>query len=140
MENRIRKALTDHGIKITDQRKIIIDVLCNSNDHPDVVELHRRASNIDSKIGIATVYRTLKVLEDSKVIDRHDFGDGRARYEAAGDEHHDHLIDIKTGKVIEFQNDMIEKLQEEIASSFGYKLIDHKLELYCIKIKDGLNE
>ena len=113
------------GIKMTGQRKIIAKVLSNSNDHPDVEQLLQRASKIDPKISIATIYRTMRLF-----VERHEFGDGRARYEEAPSVHHDHIIDIKSGKVIEFQNDEIEKLQRQIAEDRGFDLVDHKLELY----------
>ena len=117
-------------MKMTDQRRVIARVLSMANDHPDVEEVHRRASKIDQRISIATVYRTVRLWEEAGILDRHDFGDGRARYEEVTDEHHDHLIDVKSGKVIEFQNEEIEVLQERIAREHGMKLVGHKLELY----------
>ena len=110
-------------------------VLSESGDHPDVELIHRRSSEIDPKISVATVYRTLRLFEEAGIIEKHDFGDGRARYEEAGLEHHDHLIDMKSGKVIEFTNAEIEKLQHIIAQQFGYRLIDHRLELYCMPLE-----
>lgn len=115
---------------MTGQRRIIARVLSDSSDHPDVEQVYRRASAIDPKISIATVYRTVRLLEEASIVTRHDFGDGRARYEEADEQHHDHLIDIKTGEVIEFQNQRIEALQEEIARELGYKLVGHRLELF----------
>ena len=125
------------GLRMTEQRKVIARVLESSDDHPDVEELYRRASKIDSKISIATVYRTVKLLEDFNIIERHDFRDGRSRYEAAPEDHHDHLIDLKTGQVIEFANEEIERLQEEIARRLGFRLVDHRLELYGVPLKPG---
>ncbi|MEC9343901.1 MAG: Fur family transcriptional regulator [Pseudomonadota bacterium] len=123
------------GLRMTDQRRTIARVLESSDDHPDVEELYRRASKVDSRISIATVYRTVKLLEDFNIIERHDFRDGRSRYEAAPDDHHDHLIDLKTGRVIEFANEEIERLQEEIARRLGFRLVDHRLELYGVPLK-----
>ena len=120
MESRIERLCVERGLKMTGQRRIIARVLSESNDHPDVEQVYRRASEIDSKISIATVYRTVRLLEEASIITRHDFGDGRARYEEADEQHHDHLIDIKTGRVIEFQNSRIEALQDEIARELGY--------------------
>jgi Fur family transcriptional regulator, ferric uptake regulator len=122
------------GLRMTDQRRVIARVIEGSTDHPDVEELYRRASAVDSRISIATVYRTVKLLEDVGIIERHDFGDGRSRYEAAPEDHHDHLIDLRTGEVIEFTSDEIEKLQDEIAAKLGYRLVDHRLELYGLPI------
>ena len=122
---------------MTEPRRVIARILSTSDDHPDAEELHRRANSMDSSISLATVYRTVKLFEDAGIIERHDFRDGRARYEEVPDEHHDHLIDIKTGGVVEFHSDEIEELQIEIARKLGYKLVDHRLELYGIPIKDG---
>jgi len=119
---------------MTEQRRVIARALSDSSDHPDVEALYKRASAIDSKISIATVYRTVKLFEDAHIIERHDFGDGRSRYEEMPNEHHDHLIDLRSGKVIEFMNDEIEKLQERIARELGYQLVDHRLELYCLPL------
>lgn len=137
MQSELEKKCIDSGLKMTGQRKVIAHVLSKSKDHPDVEMLYARASKEDSNISIATVYRTVRLFEESGIIEKHDFGDGRARYESMGeDEHHDHLIDVRSGKVIEFTNDKIEKLQEEIAKSLGYKIVDHRLELYCVPIDD----
>lgn len=122
----------DKGMRMTEQRRVIARVLERSADHPDVEELYRRASEIDSGISISTVYRTVKLFEDAGIIERHDFRDGRSRYETVPDEHHDHLIDLRCGKVIEFRSEAIEKLQNEIARELGYKLVDHRLELYAV--------
>ena len=120
------------GMRMTEQRRIIAQVLASAHDHPDVEELYRRASAVDPNISISTVYRTVKLFEDSGIIERHDFGQGRARYETLPEEHHDHLIDLRTGTVIEFRDEEIEKLQEKIARKLGYKLVDHRLELYAV--------
>ena len=124
------------GLKMTEQRKVIVQVLTNSKDHPDVELVYQRASEIDKKIGIATVYRTIRLFEENNIIEKHEFKDGRFRYEEVPDEHHDHLIDVRSGKVIEFQNDDIEELQKRVATELGYELVDHRLELYGIPIKD----
>ena len=129
-----QKCLTK-GVKLTDQRKIIARVMTDSNDHPDVDELYNRVSKIDLKISIATVYRTVKLFEESGIVTKHDFRGGKARYEQLMESHHDHLIDIKTGEIIEFVDEEIEKLQEKIADKYGYRLVDHKLELYGVKKK-----
>jgi Fur family transcriptional regulator, ferric uptake regulator len=123
------------GLKMTGQRRIIARVLSEANDHPDVETLYARAVAIDSNISIATVYRTVKLLEESGVIERHDFGDGKARYEEASDDHHDHLIDVRSGAIIEFNNAEIERLQEIIARELGYELVGHRLELYGVPLK-----
>ena len=133
--NNIQQKCKIKGVRLTDQRKIIADVMSSSNDHPDVDELHKRVSNIDSKISIATVYRTVKLFEESGIVSKHDFKGNKARYEQSPTEHHDHLIDINTGEIIEFVNEDIEKLQKEVAEKLGYKLVDHRLELYGSKIK-----
>jgi len=122
------------GLKMTDQRRVIARVLSKSGDHPDVDMIFERANKIDAKISIATVYRTMRLFEESGIIEKHDFGDGRSRYEEVGHEHHDHLIDVTTGKVIEFSNEQIEQLQHEIANKLGYRLVDHRLELYCVPL------
>jgi Fur family ferric uptake transcriptional regulator len=124
------------GLRMTEQRRTIAQVLQAATDHPDVEELYRRASGIDPKISIATVYRTVKLFEDAGVIARHDFGAGRARYEPIPDTHHDHLIDLRTGKVIEFRNEEIEKLQQAMAEKLGFKLVDHRLELYGVPMDE----
>ncbi|MFN7173652.1 MAG: Fur family transcriptional regulator [Thermaurantiacus tibetensis] len=124
------------GLRITEQRRVIARVLSESQDHPDVEELHRRASAIDKGISIATVYRTVRLFEDAGILERHDFRDGRSRYEPTPEEHHDHLIDIESGEVIEFTDQRIEALQAEIAERLGYRLVDHRLELYGVKRKE----
>ena len=134
--DRIEKLCVEKGLRMTEQRRIIARVLSASDDHPDAEELHRRANVLDTSISLATVYRTVKLFEDSGIIERHDFRDGRARYEEIPDEHHDHLIDVKSGQVVEFQSEEIEKLQEEIAHKLGYKLVDHRLELYGVPLKE----
>lgn len=126
----------DKGLKMTEQRRIIARVLSDSTDHPDVELLHKRAVKVDANISIATVYRTVKLFEEAHIIERHDFGDGRARYEEMPSEHHDHLIDLRSGKVVEFMNKEIEALQERIARELGYKLVDHRLELFCVPLDD----
>ena len=122
-------------MRMTEQRRVIAQVLDSASDHPDVEELYRRASAIDARISISTVYRTVKLFEDAGVIARHEFRDGRARYETVPDEHHDHLIDLRTGKVTEFRNEEIEELQERIAAKLGFELVDHRLELYGVPLK-----
>lgn len=119
---------------MTDQRRVIARVLSESVDHPDVEAVYDRASKVDSRIGLATVYRTLRLFEEASILERHDFGDGRARYEEMPNEHHDHLIDVQSGKVIEFQNDEIEALQSRIAEEHGFRLVDHRLELYVVPL------
>ena len=121
-------------MRMTDQRRVIARVLQESADHPDVEELYRRSSAVDPRISISTVYRTVKLFEDAGIIERHDFRDGRARYETVPEEHHDHLIDLKSGNVIEFRNEEIERLQEAIARKLGYRLVDHRLELYGVPL------
>ena len=133
-ENRIERLCIDKGMKMTEQRRVIARVLSMAKDHPDVEKVYRRASEMDPKISIATVYRTVRLFEEANIIERHDFGDGRSRYEEATDEHHDHLIDIQSGEVIEFQNQEIEALQEEIAAKHGMKLVGHRLELYGVPL------
>jgi Fur family ferric uptake transcriptional regulator len=129
----IEQRCIDQGMRMTDQRRVIARVLAAAKDHPDVEELHRRAVAVDPHISIATVYRTVRLLEDAGIIQRHDFLDGRSRYEEANDDHHDHLIDMKTGQVIEFVDEEIEHLQEKIAQRLGYDLVGHRLELYGVK-------
>ena len=135
MKDSIIQKCINKGVKLTDQRKIVAKVMSESEDHPDVDELYKRVSKIDSKISIATVYRTVKLFEESGILTKHEFKGGKARYETLNESHHDHLIDIKTGEIIEFVDDEIEKLQEKVAKKYGYKLVDHKLELYGIKKK-----
>ena len=120
----------EKGLRITEQRRVIAQVLSDAEDHPDVEELHRRAAAIDAGISIATVYRTVRLFEEAGILERHDFGDGRARYEERPEEHHDHLINLETGEVIEFRNDEVEALQERIARELGFTLVDHRMELY----------
>ena len=139
--SRIEEKCKLKGVRLTDQRKIIAQVMSDSKvkygskDHPDVDELHKRVSAIDDKISIATVYRTVKLFEESGIVEKHDFKGGKARYEQSPDEHHDHLIDINSGEIVEFVDEDIEKLQNQVAKKLGYKLVDHKLELYGSKIK-----
>ena len=141
MTETIEQRCIEKGVKLTDQRKVIAKILSESketygeSDHPDVDELYKRVSMIDSKISIATVYRTVKLFEEAGILTKHDFKGGKARYEAIVESHHDHLIDIKTGEIIEFVDEEIEKLQKKVADKYGYKLVDHKLELYGVKKK-----
>ncbi|WP_237152707.1 Fur family transcriptional regulator [Oryzibacter oryziterrae] len=136
----LEEACVSHGMRMTEQRRIIARVLERADDHPDVEEVYRRASAIDSNISISTVYRTVKLFEDAGIITRHDFRDGRSRYELQPEEHHDHLINLRTGEVVEFHSPEIEALQEEIARRLGYKLVDHRLELYGIPLKTAKGE
>ena len=131
----IENKCIQQGVRLTDQRKLVAKVMSESTDHPDVDELHKRVNKIDSKISIATVYRTVKLFEEAGVVAKHDFKGTKARYEEATQEHHDHLIDVNTGEITEFVNEEIEKLQEKVAEKLGYKLVDHRLELYGSKIK-----
>jgi Fur family transcriptional regulator, ferric uptake regulator len=124
------------GMRMTEQRRVIARVLAGSADHPDVEELYRRCAAVDDRISISTVYRTVKLFEDAGIIERHDFREGRARYEQIPDTHHDHLINLRTGDVVEFQSDEIERLQAEIARRLGYRLVDHRLELYAVPLED----
>ena len=135
MSETIEKKCLLKGVKLTEQRKIIAKVMSDSSDHPDVDELYKRVLKIDSKISIATVYRTVKLFEEVGILAKHDFKGGKARYEELSEGHHDHLIDIKTGEIIEFVDEDIEKLQKKVAEKYGYDLVDHKLELYGIKKK-----
>jgi len=135
MSETIEQKCIAKGVKLTEQRKIIAKIMSDSQDHPDVDELYKRASKIDSKISIATVYRTVKLFEEAGIVAKHDFKGSKARYEELNESHHDHLIDIKTGEIIEFVDEEIEKLQQKVADKYGYKLIDHKLELYGKKKK-----
>lgn len=137
MTDRIEQLCVEKGLRMTEQRRIIARVLSRADDHPDAEELHRRANQIDKGISLATVYRTVRLFEDAGIIERHDFRDGRSRYEESPEDHHDHLIDMNTGEVVEFYDEEIERLQEAIARKLGYKLIDHRLELYGVKLKDG---
>ena len=135
--DRIEKICVEKGLRMTGQRRVITRVISESDDHPDVEEIHRRAAEIDPRISIATVYRTMRLLEDYEVVQRHDFNDGhgRSRYEEVTDTHHDHLINVRSGEVIEFMNDEIERLQEKIAREHGFRLVDHRLELYGVPLK-----
>ena len=132
IENKCKKK----GLRLTDQRKLIAKVMSESKDHPDVDELHKRVTKYDTKVSIATVYRTVKLFEEAGVVSKHDFKGGKSRYEQLPDEHHDHLIDINTGEITEFVNKDIEELQKKVSEKLGYKLVDHRLELYGIKIKN----
>ena len=136
-ESRIERLCAKKNMKMTAQRRVIAQVLSSADDHPDVEELHHRAAAIDSSVSIATVYRTVRLFEEAGILDRHDFGDGRARYEEATYEHHDHLINIKSGAVIEFTNDEIEAIQERIAREHGLRLVDHRHELYGVPIEEA---
>ena len=135
MSSNLEDKCIQKGVRLTDQRKLIAKVMSDSADHPDVDELHKRVSSLDSKISIATVYRTVKLFEESGIVAKHDFKGNKARYEQTTQEHHDHLIDINTGEITEFVNEDIEKLQKQVAEKLGYKLVDHRLELYGSKIK-----
>ncbi len=140
MTSRVEQLCIDKGLKMTEQRRVIARVLSDSDDHPDVEQLYQRASKIDSRISIATVYRTVKLFEEANILDRHDFGDGRARYEERPEEHHDHLIDMNSGEVIEFRDDEIERLQAYVAETLGYRLVGHRLELYGVRLKGAGEE
>lgn len=131
----IEALCAERGLRITEQRRVIARVLSDSRDHPDVEKLHERAATIDPGISIATVYRTVRLFEEAGILDRHDFGDGRARYEAAPEAHHDHMIDVETGKVIEFVDPELEALQRQIADRLGFRLVDHRMELYGVKLE-----
>ena len=135
MSSDIENKCLKKGVRLTDQRKIIAKVMSESDDHPDVDELHKRVNNLDSKISIATVYRTVKLFEESGILAKHEFKGGKARYEQLNESHHDHLIDVKSGEIIEFVDQEIEKLQKKVAEKYGYDLVDHKLELYGVKKK-----
>jgi Fur family ferric uptake transcriptional regulator len=135
-QNHIEAQCTARGMRMTEQRRVIARVLAGADDHPDVEELHRRCAAIDPRISISTVYRTVNLFEESGIIERHDFRQGRARYEQMRETHHDHLVNLRTGEVIEFQSEEIERLQTEIARRLGYKLVDHRLDLYAIPLDD----
>lgn len=135
--SRIEQLCAEKGMKMTGQRRIIARVLSDSSDHPDVEEVYRRAAAIDPHISIATVYRTVRLFEEASILERHDFGDGRSRYEEAPAEHHDHLIDIQSGRIIEFRSPEIEALQKEIAARHGFRLVGHRLELYGVNVQSG---
>ena len=132
--DRIEKLCAERGMRMTDQRRVVARILSQAHDHPDVEELYRRASAVDPHISIATVYRTVRLFEEAGILERHDFGDGRARYEAAHETHHDHLIDVETGNVIEFVDDELEALQRRIAEKLGFRLVDHRMELYGVAL------
>jgi Fur family transcriptional regulator, ferric uptake regulator len=136
-ESRLERLCAERGMRMTGQRRTIARVLSEAEDHPDVEEVYRRASARDPRISLSTVYRTVRLLESAGILERHEFGDGRARYEPAGHSHHDHLINVKTGEVIEFSNEQIEKLQEAVARELGFKLIGHRLELFGLPLKSG---
>jgi Fur family ferric uptake transcriptional regulator len=136
----IEAACAAKGMRMTEQRRIIARVLAASGDHPDVEELYRRCAKVDDRISLSTVYRTVRLFEDSGIIARHEFRDGRARYETAPEAHHDHLINLRTGEVIEFQSEEIERLQAEVARKLGYRLVDHRLELYAVPLADDKNK
>lgn len=133
--NRLERLCAEQGMRMTGQRRVIARVLSQAEDHPDVEEVHRRAVRVDSRISLSTVYRTVRLFQEAGILERHDFGDKRARYEQAAPSHHDHLIDVETGNVIEFRNDQIEELQRAIARKLGYRLLDHRLELYGVPLK-----
>src|SRR6185437_7181680 len=135
MISRLEQLCIDKGLKMTEQRRVIARVLSDAEDHPDVELVHRRAVEIDPPISIATVYRTVRLFEEANILARHDFGDGQARYEEMPADHHDHLIDLQSGRVIEFRNEEIERLQRAIAQRLGYKLVDHRLELFAVPIE-----
>jgi Fur family ferric uptake transcriptional regulator len=136
-QSRLERLCAEKGMRMTGQRRTIAKVLSEAEDHPNVEEVHRRASARDPRISLSTVYRTVRLFESAGILDRHEFGDGRARYEATGHGHHDHLINVKTGEVIEFSNEQIEKLQEAVARELGFKLIGHRLELFGLPLKSG---
>ena len=138
MPSRIEQLCRDKGLKMTDQRRVIAEVLSVADDHPDAEEVHRRASAIDDRISLATVYRTVRLLEEADILERHDFGDGRARYETAtdGDGHHHHIINVRTGEVTEFEDERLEQLKQRIAADLGFKIIGERLELYCVPDDD----
>lgn len=134
--NEIEAKCVGKGMRMTEQRRVIARVLADSADHPDVEELYRRCAEIDPRISISTVYRTMKLLEDAGIIERHDFREGRARYEQMREDHHDHLIDLRSGRVIEFRSEEIERLQAQVARRLGFRLVDHRLELYAVPLED----
>jgi Fur family ferric uptake transcriptional regulator len=137
MPSRIEKLCIEKGLKMTEQRRVIARVLSDAADHPDVEQVYRRATEIDPRISIATVYRTVRLFEEANILERHEFRDGRARYEEAPEIHHDHLINLQTGEVIEFRNEEIEKLQRRVAEELGFELVDHRLELYAVPLGRG---
>jgi Fur family ferric uptake transcriptional regulator len=135
--SRIERICLDKGLKMTEQRRVIARVLSDATDHPDVEQVYRRATEIDPRISIATVYRTVRLFEEASILERHDFRDGRSRYEETPEIHHDHLIDIQSGRVIEFRDEQIEQLQRKVAEKLGYRLVDHRLELYAVPINES---
>lgn len=135
--HRIEQRCLEKGLRMTEQRRVIAQVLSRATDHPDVEELYRRASAIDSKISIATVYRTVRLFEEAGILERHDFRDGRSRYEEVPEHHHDHLIDVTSGRVVEFRSDEIERLQAQMAEKLGFRLVDHRLELYGVPLESS---
>ena len=137
MRSRLIEKCQEIGLRMTDQRRIIAQVLAKSSDHPNVNEVYLRANKIDSKISLATVYRTLKLFEDANILEKHDFKEGRARYKEASEDHHDHFINIHSGEIVEFHDEEIEELQRKIAERYGYQLIDHRLELYCVPLQNS---
>jgi Fur family transcriptional regulator, ferric uptake regulator len=137
MPSRIEKLCIEKGLKMTEQRRVIARVLSDAADHPDVEQVYRRATEIDPRISIETVYRTVRLFEEANILERHEFRDGRARYEEAPETHHDHLINLQTGEVIEFRNEEIEKLQRRVAEELGFELVDHRLELYAVPLGRG---
>ncbi|MCH8110459.1 MAG: transcriptional repressor [Proteobacteria bacterium] len=140
MSDRLEQLCIERGLKMTGPRRIIARVLSDSVDHPDVEAVYNRATRIDSGISIATVYRTVRLFEEAGILDRHDFGDGRARYEESRTEHHDHLIDVRSGEVVEFHDSEIEELQRKIATRLGFRLVDHRLELYGVRADEPLSK
>ncbi len=140
MTTSIEQACVDRGIKMTEQRRLIARVLSESDDHPDVEEVYQRALRIDPHISLATVYRTVRLFQEARILERHDFGDGRARYEMVPDEHHDHLVDVKSGAVVEFRNEEIERLQRAIAERYGYRLVDHDRVHNGVRLEDDDDE
>ena len=136
-QSRLEQICIERGMKMTEQRRVIARVLSEATDHPDVEELFRRSAKVDDNISIATVYRTVRLFEEAGLLDRHDFRDGRSRYEESSEDHHDHLIDVHTGKVIEFHDEEVEELQRKIAEKNGFKLVDHRMELYGVPLKDS---
>jgi Fur family ferric uptake transcriptional regulator len=135
MVSRLERLCMDKGLKMTEQRRVIARVLSDAEDHPDVEQVYRRATEIDPHISIATVYRTVRLFEEANILAKHDFGDGRSRYEEMREDHHDHLIDVQSGRVVEFRNEDIEKLQRLVAEQLGYKLVGHRLELYAVPLE-----
>lgn len=140
MPDRLERLCEQKGLRMTEQRRVVARVLSVAEDHPDAEELHRRAAEVDPRISLATVYRTVRLFEEAGIIERHDFRDGRSRYEETPTDHHDHLIDVKTGEVLEFVNEEIERLQERVARELGYRLVDHRLELYGVPLTEKTEE